>query len=83
MNEGLVPCNLCGRRFNIDRVDRHQSVCQGPDKKVEKMPGRTQSTPSRDVKWRKQHDDFQQILKAGKNGTAAVQTDPNPDYIPW
>lgn len=25
----LVPCRNCGRKFNADRVGKHERVCQG------------------------------------------------------
>ena len=25
----LVPCRRCGRKFNADRVGKHEKVCQG------------------------------------------------------
>eukprot|EP00933_Yihiella_yeosuensis_P070900 TRINITY_DN79067_c0_g1_i1.p1 TRINITY_DN79067_c0_g1~~TRINITY_DN79067_c0_g1_i1.p1 ORF type:complete len:428 (+),score=57.07 TRINITY_DN79067_c0_g1_i1:96-1379(+) len=34
---GLVPCRICGRTFSIDRVAKHQAICQKVNK-VKKRP---------------------------------------------
>jgi len=26
-NMNLVCCNICGRKFNSDRIDQHQKIC--------------------------------------------------------
>lgn len=28
-NSNLVPCRRCGRKFNADRVAKHENVCKG------------------------------------------------------
>jgi hypothetical protein len=28
VNQNLVPCRKCGRKFNSDRVGKHEKVCK-------------------------------------------------------
>lgn len=31
VDDGLTPCGQCGRRFNPDRIGKHEGVCLGPE----------------------------------------------------
>lgn len=26
--EGMVSCHICGRNFNEDRIEKHESICK-------------------------------------------------------
>lgn len=36
-NQNLVPCKVCGRNFNSDRVQKHQAACQKVAKRKPKV----------------------------------------------
>ena len=74
----LVGCNLCGRRFAADRIDRHQKACiraqKGEAKHAKKvaMAERKQAENERFIEketkykknnWREQHREFVENLK--------------------
>jgi predicted Zn-ribbon and HTH transcriptional regulator len=33
----IIKCRKCGRRFNPDRIRKHESVCIGPEPDVSKI----------------------------------------------
>lgn len=79
----LVPCNLCGRRFNADRVAKHETVCRKQQasnaKRAAKIaakqarmpqPG-TQKAAGTDA-WKSKHNEFQAAIQYAKK-MAAMQ----------
>lgn len=80
-NLDLVPCSICGRKFNSDRIDKHQSACQKAKKgeakhakKValaEKKLAEVEKFVEKEKKyktskWKSQHMQFQQALQSIK-----------------
>ena len=84
----LVSCTKCGRSFNPDRIEKHESVCKGPEKpkpvkeeKVVVTVGSEKKEPN--AKWRKQHEEFQRNLQAARTGkTVETPSDFYDDYTP-
>lgn len=42
-----VPCRKCGRGFNSDRINYHQSVCKGPANTTKKVPPKPARKPQK------------------------------------
>ncbi|CAD8047844.1 unnamed protein product [Paramecium primaurelia] len=68
----LVGCRKCGRRFNPDRIRKHESVCIGPEPDIQKIKEQQQEQnkraakylrPKQTGKWKQQHLEFQQALR--------------------
>ena len=70
---GLVPCSLCGRKFNTDRVGRHEAVCtksqvhttQRPQTSLPPPPSST-GAPASAGKWKTEHNEFIKSLQYAK-----------------
>ncbi|KAK2945857.1 putative Zinc finger protein [Blattamonas nauphoetae] len=70
----LVACSRCGRKFNSDRIDKHEKICKGPVPSVQprssepepKPKPRGKPKPKEKSKWQLQHEEFQAALKAGR-----------------
>jgi len=77
----LVPCDICGRKFNSDRIEKHLSACQKAKKgdakhakKValaEKKLAEVEKFVEKEKKfktqkWKSQHLQFQQALQSIK-----------------
>ncbi|CAG9312144.1 unnamed protein product [Blepharisma stoltei] len=65
----LVSCRKCGRKFNSDRIDYHQSVCKGPTSAPAKpvvAPRKPQKKKNEMPKWKKEHIDFVNNIKYAK-----------------
>ncbi|KAM3141996.1 hypothetical protein pb186bvf_005869 [Paramecium bursaria] len=68
----LAQCRRCGRKFNPDRIRKHESVCIGPEPDVSAIKKKQfeinrreakRLRPKKTGKWREQHLEFQQALK--------------------
>ncbi|CAD8144403.1 unnamed protein product [Paramecium octaurelia] len=68
----LVGCRKCGRRFNPDRIRKHESVCIGPEPDIQKIKEQQQEQnkraakylrPKKTGKWKQEHLEFQQALR--------------------
>ncbi len=47
VTQNLVPCQLCGRKFNSDRVAKHESICKGIERVTQPSPSpSSSSTPT-------------------------------------
>ena len=78
----MQPCSICGRRFNADRVAKHEAVCTGTRVKAAARPkasapavaaaSSAASSSSKSArKWESGHSDFQQAIQYAKQLTAA------------
>ncbi|CAK58551.1 unnamed protein product (macronuclear) [Paramecium tetraurelia] len=68
----LVGCRKCGRRFNPDRIRKHESVCIGPEPDIQKIKEQQQEQnkraakylkPKKTGKWKQEHLEFQQAMR--------------------
>lgn len=77
--DSRIPCQCCGRRFAIDRIGKHQAVCQKAlTKKRPKVrlfhavgPGRGAAPVTSN--WRKRSEDLRQACLAGRGVVEADQ----------
>jgi hypothetical protein len=75
----LEECDRCGRRFNVDRLSKHRSVCKGRSHTSNNTPkydpavaaaaskgggnARQSGGNARQAKWQIQHDELQVSLR--------------------
>merc|ERR1719343_738719 len=75
-----VACQFCGRKFNMDRIGKHQAICQKvsnkrpPKPKLMHKPGPSRSAPPPRSNWRKQSAAFRSACRAGR-GDEDVEPD--------
>merc|ERR1712187_175706 len=64
-----VACQFCGRKFNMDRIGKHQAICQKVSNKkpvkpkLMHKPGPSRSAPPPKTNWRKQSEDFRNAAR--------------------
>jgi hypothetical protein len=67
-----VSCHICQRKFAIDRIGKHQAICQKianklrPKTKRYHQEGPSRSAPPASTHWRQQSDFLRQAAKAGR-----------------
>ena len=75
----MSECGTCGRRFNSDRIAKHEAVCAKTYTKPAARPhtvkpaAAAHAAPVVDNTWKSKHNDFQQALRYAKQLTAAQQ----------
>mmetsp|Transcript_23992 Transcript_23992/g.42295 ORF Transcript_23992/g.42295 Transcript_23992/m.42295 type:complete len:211 (-) Transcript_23992:142-774(-) len=84
-----VACEKCGRKFNPDRIEKHQSVCKGPTPKKETPPIKKDDTSAADgasgeePKWKKDREKMKEQLKrdmaASKNSSRSSAASEQPE----
>ncbi|XP_023334315.1 zinc finger C2HC domain-containing protein 1B isoform X1 [Eurytemora carolleeae] len=85
--ENLVPCDICGRKFAEDRIERHKEICmktttkerEAFDVREQRLDG-TEAVNYKDVEvdteikkadWKKTHRDIINQIKAAKRDRPA------------
>lgn len=66
-----IACKVCGRKFAMDRIGKHQAICQKIASKPRRRPKQiTKNTAPMPLptksNWRKQSADFQAAARAGR-----------------
>eukprot|EP00743_Colponemidia_sp_Colp-15_P005445 GILK01005854.1.p1 GENE.GILK01005854.1~~GILK01005854.1.p1 ORF type:complete len:632 (-),score=100.75 GILK01005854.1:118-1968(-) len=80
--DGRLPCNICGRKFNKDRIAKHETVCNKPKKRklkvwdgsskrvegtvFEEFKDNRSKTPPKQTRWRREREEFRSIIEQGK-----------------
>ena len=85
----MSECSTCGRRFNSDRVAKHELICAKSHAKSAVRPhtakpaalsasasasAAASSASADDKKWKSKHGDFQQAIQYAKQLTAAQRS---------
>ena len=72
-NTKTTDCRKCGRNFATDRIDKHEKVCKGNSQPIKAKlfhkPApikNNDKSPGKNSKWRKQHEDFMNVMKYNK-----------------
>lgn len=79
----LVPCSLCGRNFNADRLAKHEAVCRKQAasnakrakliaRKAAKLPEPGSQKSAGTEAWKSKHNEFQNAIQYAKK-MAAMQ----------
>merc|ERR1712048_824408 len=69
-----VPCQVCGRKFAMDRIGKHQAICQkisAKDKvrnsavvnRIEDKAVAGKPAPAQQNNWRERRDDFRNTVR--------------------
>jgi len=67
-----IPCQCCGRRFAMDRIGKHQAVCQkvsakkAPQARLFHTAGPGKAAPLATSNWRKHSQCLRQACRAGR-----------------
>lgn len=70
-NVASNQCRKCGRKFAMDRIDKHEKVCKvnSKPKKVKRfhkqitVKEKSQLKPPTKAKWKEQHKNFMEVMK--------------------
>jgi len=80
--DARVPCHFCGRKFAMDRIGKHQAICQKLSKKpkrkvviMHEKPTKPEPTPKSD--WRRKSEDLRMVARAAR-GDAPLDSNSRP-----
>jgi len=87
--DSRIPCQCCGRKFTMDRIGKHQAVCQKvstkktPKAKLFHVVGPGKARPPATSNWRKSSEGLRQACRAGRGVVDPVQSDAHCDQSAW
>jgi len=87
--DGRIPCQCCGRKFALDRIGKHQAVCQkvstrkAPRARLFHAVGPGNSARPPASNWRKRSEGLRQACRAGRGVAEPGQSDAYCNQTAW